>query len=150
MRYKHGMSRTPEHESWRSLKKRCLCKTCKAYKYYGGRGITVCERWRDSFENFLADMGPKPSPKHSIDRINVNGNYEPSNCRWATWSQQVINRNKMGSNSSGITGVHWDKKSQRWSAQIRIGGDRKCLTFPNIEQAIETRKRWEQERSSLI
>lgn len=62
------------------------------YIYYGGRGIKVCDRWRESFENFLADMGRRPTTKHSIERINVNGNYEPSNCKWATMKEQQRNR----------------------------------------------------------
>jgi len=73
---------------------RCSNTNHKEYPNYGGRGITICERWRSSFENFLADMGTKPSPKHSIDRIDNNGNYEPSNCRWVTQKEQMHNLRK--------------------------------------------------------
>ena len=77
--------------------KRCYSKNHNSYDYYGGRGITVCDRWLESFENFYEDMGEKPSKKHSLDRINNDGNYEPDNCRWATQSTQVINsRRKKG------------------------------------------------------
>lgn len=73
------------------MKQRCLNPRGQDYKDYGGRGITVCERWMHSFENFLADMGEPPT-KMSLDRINVNGNYEPSNCRWATILEQANNK----------------------------------------------------------
>jgi hypothetical protein len=78
-------------ETWKGMRQRCGNKNNTSYKNYGGRGISICKRW-ESYENFIKDMGPKPSPRHSIDRINVNGNYEPSNCRWATPSQQTKNR----------------------------------------------------------
>jgi len=89
---RHGLEGTYIYSIWRGMLARCLCQTGRGYKDYGGRGITVCERWKNSVTDFVDDMGPRPSPAHSIDRINVNGNYEPGNCRWATRSQQQRNR----------------------------------------------------------
>lgn len=95
---KHGCaiygSVSIEFAAWSSMKARCLKADHKAYKDYGGRGIKVCDRWLNSFQNFLEDMGKKPTPKLSLDRIDVNGNYEPSNCRWATHSEQRRNLRK--------------------------------------------------------
>lgn len=84
-----------EYASWQAMKNRCLNQNDPGYKHYGGRGIRICSEWVDNFERFLSDMGPRPTPKHSLDRYpNNDGNYEPGNCRWATPSEQA--RNKRG------------------------------------------------------
>jgi hypothetical protein len=87
----HGCSSTPEYGIWSGMRRRCTNSRDAAWRNYGGRGISVCQRWEESFEAFLEDMGRRPSEKHSLDRIDVNGNYEPSNCRWATAKEQMRN-----------------------------------------------------------
>lgn len=88
----HGMSKTTTYKSWCHMKERCLNEGNQDYKDYGGRGIKVCERWLNSFECFLADMGEKPDGKYSIDRLKTDGDYCPENCRWSTNEQQARNR----------------------------------------------------------
>lgn len=92
----HGCSRrnkyTKEYWAWAHMKDRCANSKNERWPHYGGRGIKVCDRWVKDFGTFLKDMGNAPSPKHSVDRINVNGNYEPGNCRWANHLQQANNK----------------------------------------------------------
>ena len=88
---RHFKSGTPAYKTWESMKERCLNPDHKSYPDYGGRGIIICQRWLESFENFWQDMGDRPDG-HSIDRIDSNGHYEPSNCRWADKSTQMSNR----------------------------------------------------------
>lgn len=128
----HGMSATSEHEAWAGMKTRCYCKTNKRFSLYGGRGITVCERWLNSFDNFYADIGSKPSSKHTLDRKDTNGNYEPSNCRWADWKTQQNNRRNnriIEFNGEKLTTSQWENRAGITCKVLRQRIDRDGWTF---------------------
>jgi hypothetical protein len=136
----HGLYSHPLYHVWYDMKTRCNTQTSSSYKNYGGRGIKICNRWLNSLENFIEDMGEKPSPKHSIDRIDNNGNYEPSNCRWATRLEQAHNRGTRSDNISGVTGVSWNKKYKSWVSNIMVRGERTHLgSFKHKKDAIKSR-----------
>lgn len=88
---KHGLSHHAEYGVWKAMKARCYNKNHKNYDEYGGRGIAVCDKWKDAFDVFFFDMGQRPSSRHSIDRIDVNKGYAHDNCRWATQKTQMLN-----------------------------------------------------------
>jgi hypothetical protein len=116
---KHGWARTPEYRAWKSMRARCENQRNPAFARYGGRGILVCERWHGEhgFENFLADVGPRPSPEHSIERIDNDGNYEPGNCRWATRVEQGSNKR----NNATLTVNGETATISEWSRRTGIG-----------------------------
>lgn len=130
---KHGHARnktvgvTPEYRTWTAMKSRCHSPTNDTYATYGGRGIAVCQRWRDSFEAFLADMGPRPIGA-SLDRIDGTGNYEPGNCRWAT---QVVQQNNRSNN-----------------VRVRYRGEEVTLKEVARRTGVKYRRLWENFRNA--
>jgi len=119
----HGLSKTKEYAIWADIKKRCYNKNNSAYKFYGAKGITMCNKWKNSFIPFITDMGKRPSENHSIDRINTFGNYEPSNCRWTTKDIQSNNtRTNKKITLNGIT-----KNITQWLKLLNIP----CTTYYN-------------------
>ena len=115
LRTEHGLSRGRLYGIWRGIHRRCLQKDNAGYPQYGGRGIKLCQRWqgKSGFMNFVSDMGPRPTPKHSVERIDNNGNYEPGNCKWATSKEQQ--RNRRGNrilelNGERMTLTDWAKR----------------------------------------
>lgn len=113
---KHGLCDSPEHRAWNGMKARCYNNKSISYHNYGGRGIKVCKRWLNSFINFYRDMGKRPSANHSLERKDNNGNYEPSNCYWATKVEQDNNKR-----SNHL--VTFNGKTQtiaQWSREVNI------------------------------
>lgn len=132
--FKHGLTNSPEYTTWQNMISRCYDKKNPSFKYYGQRGIRVCERWHD-FVHFLTDMGRKPSPIYTIERINNDGNYEPTNCKWATQKEQSINK----SNTLIVTFNNQTKSLIEWSEIININykvlKDRLCEYGWTVERA---------------
>jgi len=122
----HGLTRTPEYQSWAAMRARCTNPAHKNYPLYGGVGIRICDRWND-FHLFLEDMGSKPSPKHTLDRIDPLGGYEPGNCRWAIRYVQVLNRKVRGQYGLGVTRVEYKSGLVRFKAAITHKGKKFAL-----------------------
>lgn len=128
----HGMFGTPIYKVWGTMVQRCTNPNAPHWERYGGRGIKCCARWL-VFANFYEDMGPRPSDKHSIDRIDNDGHYEPSNCRWATKSEQNQNSGKKTGMTSRYVGVSWSALRSKWKACIRINGKQLHLGYFDAE-----------------
>ncbi len=127
----HGLNGIPEQGTWEAIKQRCFNKNNLKYNYYGDRGITMCRGWANSFKAFYEDVGKRPEPLYTLDRIDNDGNYScgkceeclekgwPMNCRWVTRKVQMLNQRLIRkSNTSGYRGVTWDKRRSKWSARI--------------------------------
>lgn len=138
---KHGDHGSPEYRVWQSMIRRCTDTNSKSFKDYGGRGITVCERWLHNYSNFLEDMGRRISLEYTIERIDKNGNYEPSNCKWADKVEQARNRRVRKDNSLGVSGVSQDKKTGNY--RVGICADNKWTyvgSFHIFDDAVKARK----------
>lgn len=121
-RGKHGMNKSPEHRVWVGMKQRCNNPKKKDYKWYGAKGVKVCQEWMDSFSSFLEHVGRRPSPHHTIDRINVDGNYEPGNVMWATMEEQINNTTvvrmiTIGEKTQSISA--WEREMGLSKGQVR-------------------------------
>jgi hypothetical protein len=146
----HGGSGTSEHGIWCGMKQRCHNPKAVAYQWYGARGISVCDRWRgvDGFKNFMADMGPRPSPKHSIDRKDNDGNYCPENCRWATDEEQARNT----AQNVNLTFNGRTMCNSAWAKELGITpeGLRQRLQRMPVERALTMRRQKRGPRKSAL
>lgn len=135
---KHGYNNTRPYEIWENMKQRCYNSKCPMYNYYGGRGITICEEWKnhpEAFVNWAIQNGY--SENLTIDRIDNSKGYSPDNCRWVDRKTQSLNRNLQSNNKSGIKNVFWDKSRSKWRVQI----DNWSKRFDTKEEAIKARKK---------
>lgn len=140
----HGMSKTRTYGIHEAMLRRCKPELADKFPYHAGKGIKVCARWDPrlggSFENFLEDMGEAPDGL-SLDRIDVNGDYEPHNCRWATNSVQGYNKGLDPNNTSGKSGVSFYTQAGKWSAEIHVDNNHIRLgMFTNFEDAVKARE----------
>ncbi len=129
----HGMHRTTEYSIWESMKERCCNSNKETYKNYGGRGITVCDRWKNSFKAFYEDMGPRPFPKAQLDRIDNDGNYEPGNLHWVTSAENHQNKRNNVVNWFTVRSIRRLYAMHKYS-QVRLSKiyNVHCKTISNI------------------
>lgn len=150
----HGEAHTPTWNSWIAMKGRCNRKTDPSFARYGGRGIRVCKRWSSSYEAFVEDMGHRPSMRHTIDRKDVNGHYEPGNCRWATKRQQSLNRRnnlRLTYGGETLTLSEWATRTglrrTTISQRLRYGYTlHEALTSPILSLSERGKRRWDKAR----
>lgn len=144
----HGMYDTKFYAVWKAMKQRCLNPKNQCYKNYGGRGIVLCEEWKqftnfkhDMYENYLLSVNKVGVKNTSLDRINNNEGYHKENCRWVSRSIQSFNRRSVPNTKSGVRGVHQRKDTLKWEARIKVNGKTKGLgNYVNKEDAIQARR----------
>ena len=135
----HGLSKTSEYKVWKGIKRRCYNKNTERYPRYGGRGIIMCETWKNSFKAFYEDMGPRPSNQHQIDRIDNDGNYEPTNCQWASRIDNVRNNSNT---KLKLEDAKYIKKYCDGSKQSITVFSKKYNVVPETILAILSGKNW--------
>lgn len=142
--------RSPTYNAFHQSKNRCTNPNNSRYKDYGGRGIKMCQRWVGvgGYKNFLEDMGRRPK-NMTLDRIDNSGDYEPSNCRWATYQQQSLNKRAYKNNQSGVTGVY-KHPGGYWAASMRYKGKQTTKYFKTKQDAIAARLKAELEREVIV
>lgn len=128
----------PLYSVWASMKARCYNPNNRRYADWGERGITVCDRWRNSYESFVQDMGARPTPKHSLDRIDNNKPYSPDNCKWSTASEQSLNKRVYKTNTSGHIRIYHYPNDNRWvSTYIKNNKTLTIGSFKTLDEAID-------------
>ena len=134
-------SKPPEYGVWAAVKQRCVDSNVNGYSYYGGKGIAVCARWKErgvGFDNFMQDMGSRPTPKHQIDRMDSNGDYTPENCRWVTPAVNARNRSNNSVTSSDVKTIRWlfDEGFLRQCEIMRIFNIDRALVYKIVRRKI--------------
>ena len=130
-----------EYYAWVNMRQRCYNPSHPEYERYGAIGREVCDEWKNSFKNFLEDMGKKPSKELSLERVDNSLGYFKSNCKWDTKGRQSFNQKLAKDNSSGVVGVYLERQTSRWKAFIRVDGKQITLgRFDDFDVAVETRK----------
>lgn len=147
---KHYMNwkikQTPEISVWSGMKSRCSNPNDRSYSRYGGRGIKVCEQWK-VFANFFKDMGARPSSNHSIERIDNNGDYEPTNCRWATAPEQAMNKRVRSDSKTGLQGV---KLRPHGKYQARIVKNGRRISLGHFATPEEASLKYQEAKESIL
>ena len=142
-KFKHHLSYHPLYNKWYDIKRRCYDKRREDYSYYGGRGITMCDEWRNdvkAFYDYVIKLSHYDELGMTLDRINNDGNYEPGNLRWTTRRVQTINRGKQKSNTSGFVGVGYHKLTKRWIVYITVNYKQTYIgLYDNVKKALKAR-----------